>query len=49
MVDGHCNLFRPLTESFDWFSGTSTGGMVAVALCMGLSISKVRIPVLCTQ
>lgn len=28
-------LGRPIQECFDWISGTSTGGFLALMLCMG--------------
>ena len=33
--------FRPISDSFDWMAGTSTGGIVALALARGFSIPKV--------
>ncbi|XP_045114944.1 85/88 kDa calcium-independent phospholipase A2-like isoform X4 [Portunus trituberculatus] len=35
-------LGRPIQECFDWISGTSTGGFLALMLCMGKSVQDVQ-------
>lgn len=35
-------LGKPIQECFDWISGTSTGGFLALMICMGKSVQDVQ-------